>query len=71
VLPARIIATAYTEVNAFHPRVMDGTLAALDLEALMAAAAVFEGYDSTAVVDDSVASPSIWDDALDVRLNCL
>jgi hypothetical protein len=72
VLPSRVTDTSATEAHAFHPRVIDGTFAALDLEAIMDAAAVFEGYDSVAaVIDDSVASPTIWDDALDVRLSCL
>lgn len=71
-LSVRVTPARDTEAQAFHPRVIDGTFVALDLEALMAAAAVFEEYDSVAaVIDDSVASPTIWDDALDVRVSCL
>jgi hypothetical protein len=41
------------------------------MEALMAAAEMFEGGTSYAAVIDSPPSPSIWDDALDVRVASL
>jgi hypothetical protein len=41
------------------------------MEALMAAAEMFEGPDPYAPVFDSPPAPSIWDDALDVRVACL
>jgi hypothetical protein len=61
-----------SRIRAFRPRVINGARAAFDLDALMAAAAVFEGYDSLVpAIDDSTGAPVIWDDALDIRTACL
>lgn len=64
-------ATKVPGVDQFHPRVVDGARGASDLDALMAVAGHFAGYDSmTAEVGGDLASASIWDDAMDMRFAC-
>ena len=64
-------ATKLPEGDQFRPRVIDGALAAADLDELMAVAGLFAGYDSmTAEAGGDGASASIWDDAMDMRFAC-
>ena len=59
------------DAGRFHRRVTDGALTASGLDALLAMAALFAGYDSmTAEKGADQGTPSIWDDAMDMRFAC-
>jgi hypothetical protein len=71
VLSARTNSYTDAEQRLFQPTLIDDPRPAIDTVALMAMAVMFEGYDEPAAIIEPELSPSIWDDALDVRLACL